>query len=383
MSAIDEEWANFISSGYGDDITSDDEDTAEIIKNGGEYISANISTELTSDSPKSSNIYISTKTKIAYLNRHIDLKEVFWRVPVISYATPSNGVIKKQMKFNSIIEEELNCIHEKLKHETYFEEHVITNINNPEGRIKFKDIRKVSIGISKKDIMSYRCKKKSAFYNCFVLILRMKVKEMFKEFHIKVFNTGKLEIPGVQNEETFGMVLDLVIETLQPHITEPIGYKEDSLETVLINSNFNCGFFINRELLYETLKFKYNIQSIYDPCSYPGIQCKFYYNPEVGIQNGCQISEENKSVYTNIVQVSFMIFRTGSVLIVGKCDENVLMLIYEFLKNIFTVEYKHICQKNTGANGTENIIANKDKKKKIRKKNIIVNIVEAELESLL
>ena len=383
MSAIDEEWANFISSGYGDDITSDDEDTAEIIKNGGEYISANISTELTSDSPKSSNIYISTKTKIAYLNRHIDLKEVFWRVPVISYATPSNGVIKKQMKFNSIIVEELNCIQEKLKHETYFEEHVITNINNPEGRIKFKDIRKVSIGISKKDIMSYRCKKKSAFYNCFVLILRMKVKEMFKEFHIKVFNTGKLEIPGVQNEETFGMVLDLVIETLQPHITEPIGYKENSLETVLINSNFNCGFFINRELLYETLKFKYNIQSIYDPCSYPGIQCKFYYNPEVGIQNGCQISEENKSVYTNIVQVSFMIFRTGSVLIVGKCDENVLMLIYEFLKNIFTVEYKHICQKNTGANGTENIIANKDKKKKIRKKNIIVNIVEAELESLL
>ena len=383
MSAIDEEWANFISSGYGDDITSDDEDTAEIIKNGGEYISANISTELTSDSPKSSNIYISTKTKIAYLNRHIDLKEVFWRVPVISYATPSNGVIKKQMKFNSIIEEELNCIHEKLKHETYFEEHVITNINNPEGRIKFKDIRKVSIGISKKDIMSYRCKKKSAFYNCFVLILRMKVKEMFKEFHIKVFNTGKLEIPGVQNEETFGMVLDLVIETLQPHISEPIGYKEDSLETVLINSNFNCGFFINRELLYETLKFKYNIQSIYDPCSYPGIQCKFYYNPEVGIQNGCQISEEKKLVYTNIVQVSFMIFRTGSVLIVGKCDENVLMLIYEFLKNIFTVEYKHICQKNTGANGVENIIANKDKKKKIRKKNIIVNIIEPESESLL
>jgi len=381
MSAIDEEWANFISSGYSDDIISDDEEIDEILKNGEEYISANISSDLTSESPKSSNIYISTKTKIAYLNRHIDLKEVFWRVPVISYATPCNGVIKKQMKFNSIVVEELNCIHEKLKHETYFEEHVITNINNPEGRIKFKDIRKVSIGISKKDIMSYRCKKKSAFYNCFVLILRMKVKEMFKEFHIKVFNTGKLEIPGVQNEETFGMVLNLVIETLQPHISEPIGYKEDSLETVLINSNFNCGFFINRELLYETLKFKYNIQSIYDPCSYPGIQCKFYYNPEVGIQNGCQISEDNKLLYTNIVQVSFMIFRTGSVLIVGKCDENVLMLIYEFLKNIFTTEYKHICQKNTGANGAENIIANKDKKKKIRKKNIIVNIVESETES--
>jgi hypothetical protein len=31
-----------------------------------------------------------------------------------------------------------------------------TSINNPLGRIKFKDIRKISIGISKKDILSYK-----------------------------------------------------------------------------------------------------------------------------------------------------------------------------------------------------------------------------------
>jgi hypothetical protein len=61
----------------------------------------------------------------------------------------------------------------------------------------------------------------------------------------------------------------------------------------LINSNFNCGFFINREALYDILKFKYNLQSIYDPCSYPGIQCKFYYNPDVGFQNGSQIFLES------------------------------------------------------------------------------------------
>ena len=77
-------------------------------------------------------------------------------------------LIKKQKKFNSLVIEELDYIKEKLQSEKYFEEHIITSINNPTGRIKFKDIRKVSIGISKKDIMSYRSKKKSAFYNCFV-----------------------------------------------------------------------------------------------------------------------------------------------------------------------------------------------------------------------
>ena len=371
---IDQEWENFISSGYGDDISSDVEEVNEIIKQTNEeFLSANLSSDLSTEAPKATDIYISTKTKIAYLNRIIDLKQLFWDVPVIPYAKPCNGVIKKQMKFNSLSQEELTFIQDKLQSEIYFEEHIITHIDNPTGRIKFKDTRKISIGVSKKDLMSYRCKKKSAFYNCFVLILRMKVQSTFKEFHVKVFNTGKLEIPGVQSEIIFELILEQVVETLQPYMEEKLGYKENTNETVLINSNFNCGFFINREALYDILKFKYNIQSIYDPCSYPGIQCKFYYNPDVGIQNGCQISEENKHLYTNIKEVSFMIFRTGSVLIVGRCDENVLMIIYEFLKIILNNEYKNICQKII-KNSDETEIVVKDKKKKIRRKNITIEI---------
>jgi hypothetical protein len=368
---VDNEWADFISSSYKDDISSDDEEINEILSDGSdELIYANMALELDYEPPKSSTIYISTKTKIAYLNTPIDLKFVFWDIPVIPYAKPCNGVVKKQMKFNSLIPEDLQFIQEKLKNETYFEEHIITHIDNPSGRIKFKDTRKVSIGISKKDILSYRCKKKSAFYNCFVLILRLKVEDKFKEFHIKVFNTGKLEIPGVQSEIIFEQILQQVLDTLQPYVATPLGYKDDSNETVLINSNFNCGYYINREILYEILKLKYNIQAIYDPCSYPGIQCKFYYNPDIGIQSGSQISEENKHLYKNIKEVSFMIFRTGSVLIVGRCDENVLMIIYEFLKVVLNNEYRNICQKNIKASDD----INKDKKKKIRRKNILIEV---------
>ena len=373
---IDKEWENFISSNNDDDdISSDGEEVNEILQQTAEeFISANLSADLDTEAPKSTNIYISTKTKIAYLNTPIDLKLLFWQVPVIPYAKPCNGVVKKQMKFNTSTPEELKFIQDKLQHETYFEEHVITHIDNPSGRIKFKDTRKLTIGISKKDLLSYRCKKKSAFYNCFVLILRTKIADTFKEFHVKVFNTGKLEIPGVQSETAFDMILNQVIQTLQPYVEQTLGYKENTNETVLINSNFNCGFFINREVLYEILKFKYNIQSIYDPCSYPGIQCKFYHNPDVVLQNGCQISEENKHLYNDVKEVSFMIFRTGSVLIVGRCDENVLMIIYEFLKIILNNEYKNICQK-VSKNGDENTPVVKDKKKKVRRKNITVEFV--------
>ena len=140
------------------------------------------------------------------------------------------------------------------------------------------------------------------------------------------------------------------------------------LQNILINSNFNCGFYINREALYDLLKYKYKIHAIYDPCSYPGIQCKFYYNPDIGIQCGSQISEENKSLYKNINQVSFMIFRTGSVLIVGMCEEDVLIEIYNFLKLLLLAEFENVCQGLL--DGNHNLL--KDKKKKIRKKTITI-----------
>ena len=370
---IDDEWQNFLSPDYECDEVDDENEVS--LNMDGEIVSE---MGILIEAPKASEIYISTKSKIAYLNNEINLRDVFWKVPVIPYATPQNGVIKKQMKFNSLTQEELDGVQENLKNENHYEEQVITSINNPNGRIKFKDIRKISVGISKKDIMSYRSKKKSAFYNCFVMILRIKIQDTFKEFHIKVFNTGKLEIPGIQNDHIFEAVLKSIVETLQPHVEAKLGYLQKS-DTVLIKSNFNCGYYINREALYDILKFKYNIQCIYDPCSYPGIQCKFYYNEDLEEQTGVQpadakdnAKDENgkKNKNKKIVEVSFMIFRTGSILIVGMCNENVLYIIYEYLKVLLTKEFHKINQKVITS---ENKIA-KDKKKKVRRKNIQISI---------
>jgi hypothetical protein len=374
--SIDDEWSKFISSSSNNNLqvssSDDDEHSEEEQVNVNVMGVTNMNAEVTpkfneSETPEPSDIYISTKSKIAYLTEQIDLK-IFWNIPIIPYATPSNGVIKKQMKFNSKTKEELEAIEEKLKDEKHYDQHIMSHIDNPNGRIKFKDIRKITVGISKKDIMSCRSKKKQAFYNCFVMIMRLKMDGVFKEFHIKVFNTGKLEIPGVQSDAMFECVLLNIISTLQPYVETQLSYKKTS-DTVLINSNFNCGFYINREVLYDILKYKYKIQCIYDPCSYPGIQCKFYYDPNVGIQTGLMSSGNTNQDKT---EVSFMIFRTGSVLIVGMCEECVLVEIYNFLKQMLKTEFVNICQK----------IINKDsclksKKKKIRRKMILVTNDEA------
>ena len=151
-------------------------------------------TDTTDEIPEASELYISTKSKIAYLNSDIDLKQMFWNIKIIPYNTQENGVIKKQMKYIFTDEEEVRQVEELLSKELYSEQQIITHINNELGRIKFKDIRKLSVGLSRKDILSYRSKKKSAFYNCFVLIIRLKIEGIFREFHVKIFNTGKIII---------------------------------------------------------------------------------------------------------------------------------------------------------------------------------------------
>jgi TATA-box binding protein (TBP) (component of TFIID and TFIIIB) len=181
--------------------------------------------------------------------------------------------------------------------------------------------------------------------------MRIKENGQFKEIHVKVFNTGKMEIPGIQSDETLYKTLDLLCLVLNRYtsLTE-IKYSKDEkdIQTVLINSNFHCGYTVNREILYERLKFKYGFNALYDPCKYPGVQCKFYYKPGKAYdeQNGiceCETPCSKKGRPRNAptgpcLELSFMVFRTGSILIVGNCKEDVLRVIFKRIKTIMLDE---------------------------------------------
>jgi len=369
MSSIDDEWNNYISNqSINNDSTSEEKENIDSKSNNTDYTI-----------PKCDELYISTKTKVLFLNQEIDINKVFWEIPIIEYWRPFIGVIKKQMKIVSKTEEEYNEYKEKLQNVDYYNENIIKQIHNPSARrIKFKDERKITIGISKKDIMNCRGKVKNAFYNCFAMILRFRYEDAFREIHVKVFNTGKLEIPGILNTRLLDIVKEMILTVMQPYINTKLDFLENSTEdNVLINSNFNCGFYINREKLYAILRSeKYGIETAYDPCSYPGVKCKFYFNHDLGfdtsVQNGkiVQIDRsmnmrelgENKK-YT---EVSFMIFRTGSCLIVGNCSEKILMYIFDFIKNILQSEYQTIHTVN------EEVVI-KNKKIKLRKKKINIS----------
>lgn len=359
---IDDEWDNYLK---GSELDFEEEEE-EAGNNGTNNIEA----------PECEDLYISTTTKVLYLNSAIDIYNIFWELPVIDYFKPEDGIVKKQMKIVSKTPEEYEVYKQKLENLNYYKENIIKQIHNPSARrIKFKDERKITVGISKKDIMNCRGKVKNAFYNCFAIILRFKEGDSFKEIHVKVFNTGKLEIPGILNLNLLERVKVYVLRYLQPHVENVLYFTEGCTEdNVLINSNFKCGFFINRDNLYRILKSdRYCLETSYDPSSYPGIKCKYYFNNarpfDKSVQNGLieetdrdmKLSElfDNKK-YT---EISFMIFRTGSCLIVGNCTEKVLRFVYDFIKNILKTEY---CNIKT----ISDKVQVKEKKEKQRKKSV-------------
>lgn len=393
-SSIDDEWQHFLldqncllnrpstqpAGNVMIPLTNISDESSKTVNIGSDIDNHNSKPRESELAPICDDLYISTKTKVLFLNRQIDINHVFWNLQVIPYSAAINGIIKKQMKIVSNNEEEFLQYKRNLENIEYYNEHIIKQINNTSARRnKYKDERKITIGLSKKDIMNCRGKIKSAFYNCFAIIIRFKFDDIFREIHVKIFNTGKLEIPGVLNTRLLDIVKQIILDVLSPHINENIYYIETDTNdedecNVLINSNFNCGYYINRDKLYSILRSsKYGIETSYDPCSYPGVKCKYYFNHELGfdtsLQRGqvihedrdmrmCELNDNKK--YT---EVSFMIFRTGSCLIVGNCTERILKFVYAYIKELLKNEYMNIHVQNPETETRE-------KKTKIRKKNV-------------
>lgn len=309
------------------------------------------------ESPEPSGLRVSTKTLITHVNKTFPLIETFWSVPVLtSYARAEEGIVMKLFKFKSSNVEDLNGILYQLDR---------LEQENPDGLVrvkiiltttashrKFKDIRRIQVGVCKKDLMPNKQKNTSAFQNCIVFIVRIRhVSEgcPFHEYHVKVFNTGKIEIPGIQDHVSFQSIMRVLFAAFSRLHPDHVFTYEDSMDQpVLINSNFNCGFYLNRDRLQDVLVHKYGLPSLFDPNSYQAVKCTYrysfdrFYATQVGYLSLSEVElMEDK---TSVNMLSFMIFRTGSVIISGRCNDSILNEIYQFVSTLLRNEWLDIRQ---------------------------------------
>lgn len=305
------------------------------------------------NAPECSDLHISTKTVIASLNKQIDLNLLFWNIKTIKYWMPIEGILKKEILFTFSNSDDLKKYQQSLTQFNYYSENIKKHVDDPtSSKISFLDTRKLTVGFGAKELTT-RIKSKGTIYNSISLLFRIFLKENnhFHETHVKLFNTGKIELPGVANIELLNLIKIKILEFLDSILPEKLHYIDINKKGVIINSDFKCGYFIDRKKANKLFKEKYKLFSDFDSSQYQGVKIKYYYNNnqpmDFSIQTGLVQAEDrikisNLEKMAKYTKISISVFRTGSCLISGNCTDEQLEFVYEFMKKMFKDNYLEI-----------------------------------------
>ena len=149
---------------------------------------------------------------------------------------------------------------------------------------------------------------------------------------------------GVKSKQQGKKIVEIFLEKIK---NLPIGDKElilDNLEpkvnkynVALINSDFDIGFKINREILHRLIISK-NYYSSFEPSIYPGVNIKYYYN-ENNKKNGicnCKQNCNGKGKNGCCKKITIAVFNSGNIIITGGQSFNHLDVAYNFINNLIT-----------------------------------------------
>ena len=203
------------------------------------------------------------------------------------------------------------------------------------------------------------------FYNCATVNVLI---SCIKTANIKIFNNGKLQMTGIakpsDGEKAVNYICNL-INTMTKQGARIITNKKDykvslvSYKTVMINTCYELGISINREILYNIISKRYKLNTIYDADGYPGVRVEYYYNTlttNTEFEGRCSCTERCKGKGIgegdrNCRKISIAIFQSGSTIIAGGCNSiKPIYDTYNFINNIISEIMGEIKKTETKAN---------------------------------
>ena len=162
-----------------------------------------------------------------------------------------------------------------------------------------------------------------------------------KLVNVKLFNNGKIQMTGLKYEDHGIKVLHKLI----PYIQELDSTNEHKVFThsditftpmniVLINSDFDIKLKIQRDILHREIIDR-GMYSSYEPCIYPGVNIKYYFN-----SNQCDGICKCTSMCTGkgdglsdggCKKITIAVFKSGKIIITGARSREQLELSYYFI----------------------------------------------------
>ena len=145
-------------------------------------------------------------------------------------------------------------------------------------------------------------------------------------------------------EEFNKLSLDIKTDIFDHETVQQVG----SLETVLINSDFDIHNEINREKLHRLIILN-GYMSSFEPCTYPGVNIKYYHNPlrqNYGICD-CEKPCDGKGKNNTCKKITVAVFKSGKIIITGGRSKHNIQTAYEFITEFIEENRTEILKKET------------------------------------
>lgn len=180
-----------------------------------------------------------------------------------------------------------------------------------------------------------KAKNKKHFYNQLTIHLKLD-----KLVNVKIFNNGRIQMTGIKNDnQGLNSIKILSDEFIKIHDLEifdkPDIIYDNKIETVLINSSFDFKTSINRNLLNRLVVDK-GYYSSFEPCIYPGVNIKYYYNPLVDNKGICNCDKpcNGKGKNGQCKRITIAVFHSGKAIITGARSIDNIITAYNFITDI-------------------------------------------------
>jgi len=160
-----------------------------------------------------------------------------------------------------------------------------------------------------------------------------------KIINVKFFNNGKIQMTGMKYEEQGRKLLnEKLIPMFQKHKDTFDGELIlKNYRIVLINSDFALDNEVDRDLLQEKLN-ENHYYSTFEPCVYPGVNIKYYFNNNNDSTGICKCNsvcfgKGNGCGDGDCKRVTIAVFKKGKIIITGARSRTQLKICKEFIKD--------------------------------------------------
>ena len=208
----------------------------------------------------------------------------------------------------------------------------------------------INKGFNDKKLSKKKLESKKYFYNQLTLHIHNSLKKI-KRVNVKIFNNGRIQMTGINSGIVGSTTMEIVLKEFlnlsnkTDIFSEPGIRQIGDLETVLINSDFDIHSEVDRESLHRNIVDNGYLSS-YEPCNYPGVNIKYYYNPCKRNFGICDFEKpcNGKGLNDTCKKITIAVFKSGKIIITGGRNKHHIQTAYEFITE-FIEENKSIVLK--------------------------------------